>query len=62
MRILNIGFINLARTRGQLFARPEWLGFEHPVDHVPPPEAGTIIPLRPRTRPTGVTKRVAGSD
>jgi len=63
MRFGNLGFINLERTRAQLFARPHWLGFEHPIDHVPPPlRGGKVIPLRTAIRAKSATKRVAGSD
>lgn len=63
MRIGNIGFITLERTRAQLFARPHWLGFEHPVDHVPPfPTGGKVISLHAPIRSKTATPRVAGSD
>lgn len=63
MRFGNLGFINLERTRAQVFARPHWLGFEHPIDHVPrPPMGGKVISLHAPIRAKGATKRVAGSD
>ena len=63
MRFGNLGFINLERTRAQLFARPHWLGFEHPIDHVPSPVMGAkVISLHASVRARGATKRAAGSD
>lgn len=62
MRIGNFGVLNLARSRAQVFLRPEWLGREHPVDHIPSVDVRTVIPLQPRMRGRGITKRAAGSD
>lgn len=63
MRFGNLGFITLERTRAQVFARPHWLGFEHPIDHVPQlPTGGKVISLHAPMRSQGATQRVAGSD
>lgn len=72
MKIGNIGFVVLTRTRAQLIARPQWLApdspgselsrTEHPVDHASPSELAKVIPFRPRSSPQGITRRAAGSD